>query len=114
VTEAFDIFADVDDLLEVLILSVSEDGVVDHYAIDLVIVVGFEDSLFKLLTIYLSEFKAESTANTMSLVLQQNDVKLTSLALSLQSILRRLELGDLYSTRIQPIEGLSVICSHPL
>jgi hypothetical protein len=69
VTEAFDIFADVDDLLEVLILSISEDGVVNHYAIDLIIVVGIEDSLFKLLTIYLSEFKAESTAKAISFVL---------------------------------------------
>jgi hypothetical protein len=32
--EAFDIFIDGDDLLEVLVLSVAKDGVVDDYAVD--------------------------------------------------------------------------------
>jgi hypothetical protein len=71
VTEAFNIFADVDDLLKVLILSVSEDGIVDHYAIDLGVIVGFENSLFKLFAIYLSKLEAESTAKAMSLVLKE-------------------------------------------
>ena len=41
--ETFDIFAETDDLLEVLVLSVREDGVVDYYSIDGRVVVGGDE-----------------------------------------------------------------------
>jgi len=43
VAEAFDIFVHVDDLLQVLVLAVVEDGVVDDDAVDFRVSVGSED-----------------------------------------------------------------------
>lgn len=40
VAEAFDVFVHIDDLLQVLVLAVVEDGVVDYYAVDVGVGVG--------------------------------------------------------------------------
>jgi len=46
VTETLNILADIDDLLQVLVLPVVEDRVVDNNAVDVRVVVGGDDGLF--------------------------------------------------------------------
>lgn len=61
VGEALDIFVYGDDLLEVLILAGSEDGVVDYYAVDFVIGVCVDYGVFEELAVDFSELECEST-----------------------------------------------------
>jgi len=60
-TEPFDVFAYVHDLLQVLILPVSEDWVVDDDTVDFVVMVGREERVFNLLLVNLAEIKVEAT-----------------------------------------------------
>lgn len=59
--EALDIFVDGDDLLQVLVLAVAEDRVVDDYAIDRVVVVGFDEGVFEGLAVDFAELEGEAT-----------------------------------------------------
>jgi len=60
-TESFDVFAYVHDLLQVLILPVSEDRVVDDDPVDFVVMVGREERVFNLLLVNLAEVEVEAT-----------------------------------------------------
>ena len=71
VTEALYVLAHIHDLLEILILPVTEDGVVHYDAVHFVVVVGFDECIFKIFSIYFSKLEAESTARAMSLVLKK-------------------------------------------
>ena len=51
-TEAFDIFSDVNDLLQVLILPVVKNWIVDDDAVDDFIVVGRDDGIFDIVLVY--------------------------------------------------------------
>ena len=59
--ETFNVFVDGDDLLQVLVLSVAEDGVVDYYAVNDRIVIGVDDGLFDCVFFALSECVLETT-----------------------------------------------------
>ena len=59
--EAFDIFGDVYDLLQVLILSVAEDGIVHDDAVDFGIVVRIDDGVLEEFAIDFSELECEAT-----------------------------------------------------
>ena len=67
--EAFDIFGDVDNLLEVLVLSVVEDWVVDDDAVDVLVAVGGDDGVFDLVAGYGAERIAVSTVRGKSVSL---------------------------------------------
>lgn len=62
VTEALDVLLNVDDLLQVLVLSVVEDRVVDDDAVDLGVGVGGKDRFFDLVARRFAEAIAEATA----------------------------------------------------
>ena len=62
VGEAFDVFGDVDDLLEVLVLAVAEDGVVDYYAVDFVICICVDDCIFEEFAVDFAELEGEATS----------------------------------------------------
>lgn len=49
--QALNILISGDNLLQILVLSVAKDGVVDHDTIDLVVVVGIDQSVFELLAV---------------------------------------------------------------
>lgn len=59
--QAFDIFANVYDLLQVLVLSIAKDGVVDDDAVDGVVVVGIDDGVLKEFAVDLSKLEREAT-----------------------------------------------------
>lgn len=59
--KTFDILAKGDDLLEVLVLTGTEDGVVDYYAVDFGVVVRVDEGVFKKLAIDFAELKCEPT-----------------------------------------------------
>lgn len=61
VAEAFDVFFDGDELLEVLILSRVEYGIVDNDAVDSFILVRRDDVGFDLFSVYLPQQEAEAT-----------------------------------------------------
>lgn len=62
VTQTLDVLGDVHDLLQVLVLSVVEDGVVDDNAVDGVVGVGGEDGLFDIVVGDFAAGVAETTA----------------------------------------------------
>lgn len=59
--KTFDILAKGDDLLEVLVLTGTEDGIVDYYAVDFGVVVRVDEGVFKKLAIDFAELKCEPT-----------------------------------------------------
>lgn len=59
--KTFDILAKGDDLLEVLVLTGTEDGVVDYYAVDFGVVVRVDEGVFEKLAIDFAELKREPT-----------------------------------------------------
>lgn len=59
--EAFDVFVDGDDLLEVLVLARAEDGVVDYYAVDGGVGVGVEEGVFEVVAGGFAQFEGEAT-----------------------------------------------------
>ena len=61
-TEALDVFGDVHDLLEVLVLSVVENGIVDYDAVDIIVRIGGQERIFDLVTVNLAQAIPESTA----------------------------------------------------
>jgi hypothetical protein len=65
--QALDIFVNGHDLLEVLVLSVAEDGVVDDYAIDGVVVVGVNEGVFEEFAVDFAEVEGEATARLLAL-----------------------------------------------
>ena len=67
--EALDVFTDVGDLLQVLVLAVVEDGVVDDNAVDGVIGVGSQDGAFELFPVEFAQRKLASTAYDVSGIL---------------------------------------------
>lgn len=60
-TQPLDIFADVRYLLQILILTAVEDGVVDYNTVDSIVIVGGQDMLFKVFAIHFAELKIEAT-----------------------------------------------------
>jgi hypothetical protein len=62
VAETLDIFGDVDDLLQVLVLAVVEDRVVDDDAVDVVVVVGGQDGSFDVIAGDFAEGIREATS----------------------------------------------------
>lgn len=61
VGQALDVLIGGDNLLQVLVLPVAEDGVVDHNAIDFGIVVGVDQSVFELLAVNFTQLVGEAT-----------------------------------------------------
>jgi hypothetical protein len=59
--EALDVLGDVDDLLEILVLSVAEDGVVDYDAVDSVVGVGGYEGVFEVVAGDFAEGEVETT-----------------------------------------------------
>lgn len=66
VAEAFDVFVHVDDLLQVLVLAVIEDGVVDDDAVDFGVGVGGEDGFFDVVARDFAEGVAEAAIDWAS------------------------------------------------
>ena len=64
--ETLDVFTDVGNLLEVLVLAVVEDRVVDDDAVDGVIGVGGEDGAFELFAVEFAQGELASTAYDVS------------------------------------------------
>jgi len=60
VAEAFDVFVHIDDLLQVLVLAVVEDGVVDDDAVDFAVGIGGEDGFFDVVARDFAEGVAEA------------------------------------------------------
>lgn len=63
VAEAFDVLVHVDDLLQVLVLAVVEDGVVDDDAVDFGVGVSGEDGFFNVVARDVAEGVAESAVD---------------------------------------------------
>jgi aromatic ring-cleaving dioxygenase len=61
VGEALDVLVDGHNLLQVLVLARTEDGVVDYYAVDLWVGIGVEDGVFEFFAIDFSELEIEAT-----------------------------------------------------
>jgi hypothetical protein len=59
--ETLDIFVNGDNLLEVLVLSTAEDGVVDDYAVDGGVVVRFDEAVFEEFAIDFAEVECKPT-----------------------------------------------------
>lgn len=66
--EAFDVFLDGDDLLEVLVLAVGKDGVVDYYAVDFGVVVRVNESVLEEFAVDFSELESEATGTSISTI----------------------------------------------
>lgn len=64
VAEALNIFGDIDDLLQVLVLAVVEDRVVDDDAVDVVVGVGGQNGFFDVVAGDFAEGVLESTGGT--------------------------------------------------
>ena len=69
--EALDVFADVGDLLQVLVLPVVEDGVVNDDAVDGVVSVGGQDGAFELFPVEFAQGELASTAYDVSGILDR-------------------------------------------
>ena len=63
VGEAFDVFVDGGDLLQVLVLAGVENGVVDDDAVDGVVGVGGQDGAFELFAVDFAQGESASTAD---------------------------------------------------
>jgi hypothetical protein len=61
VRKTFDILVDGDDLLQVLVLAVAEDGVVDDDAVDFVVVVCVDEGVFEEFAVKFAELECEPT-----------------------------------------------------
>lgn len=59
--EALDVLVDGDDLLQVLVLAVAEDGVVDDDAVDVAVVVRVDEGVFEEFAVDFAEFECEAT-----------------------------------------------------
>lgn len=59
--EAFNVFVDGHDLLEVLVLAGAEDGVVDYYAVDCWVGVGVKEGVFEVVAVDFAELEGEAT-----------------------------------------------------
>ena len=59
--EALDVLVDGHDLLEVLILTRSKDGVIDDYAVDFWVGVGVNDGVFEEFAVDFSQLEIEAT-----------------------------------------------------
>lgn len=62
VTETLDILANIDDLLQVLVLPVVEDRVVDDNSVDVRVIVGGDDSIFDVVAVDFAEGVFEASA----------------------------------------------------
>lgn len=60
-TEPLDILADVRDLLQILILTIIEDGVIQYDAINGVVLIGSEDMLFEIFAVDFAQLEFEAT-----------------------------------------------------
>lgn len=60
-TEPLDILADVRDLLQILILTIIEDGVIHYDAINGVVLIGSEDMLFEIFAVDFAQLEFEAT-----------------------------------------------------
>lgn len=72
VAQALDVFGYVDDLLQVLVLAGAEDGVVDDYAVDVVVGVGVQDGLFDVVAGDLAHGVLEAAEKGIALVVCPN------------------------------------------
>lgn len=60
VSQALDVLAHIDDVLQVLVLAGAEDGVVDHDAVDAVVAIGLDDGILELLAVDLAKLVLEA------------------------------------------------------
>ena len=65
VGKTFDIFIDGDDLLQILVLAVTENWIVDDDAVDSGVIVGVDQSVFQKLTVDLTELEIEATVDVL-------------------------------------------------
>jgi len=64
VAKTFDVFADIHDLLEILILSGVEDGIVDNNAVYGWVIVGGDDCFFNVVLFHPAERIVKATARS--------------------------------------------------
>jgi hypothetical protein len=71
--QALDILVDGHDLLEVLVLSVAEDGVVYDYAVDGRVVVRVDEGVFEGLAVDFAQVECEATTATLAIIYPRYD-----------------------------------------
>ena len=64
--QPFNIFAHINDLLEVLVPSSVEDRIVDNDAVNAIVLIGCKKLVFQILSIDLSELEMESASSMVS------------------------------------------------
>lgn len=66
--QALDILVDGDNLLQVLVLSVAEDGVVDDDAVDGGVIVRIDEAVFEELAVYFAQVERKATVDVSNRV----------------------------------------------
>jgi hypothetical protein len=64
--QSFNILVDRDNLLQILVLAVAEDGVVDNYTVHGRVIVRFDEAVLKKFAIDFAQVKCEATATTLA------------------------------------------------
>jgi hypothetical protein len=73
VGKAFDVFADGNYILQISVFLAAKHRIVDQDAIDLIIIVGCDDGILELLSLYFSQLEFEATIRRVKRAREQED-----------------------------------------